>query len=82
MASESKVFDDAPKGFIHVAAERLGAEIHHYIRIDSIERVEQFSQDGHFIRLVGSETVQLEFSKKEESDKALASLLAMLSPKK
>lgn len=55
-AVESKFIDDAPKGFIHVTVERYGAEVHQFIRISTVIRLEQFSEENdgkmaHYIRL-------------------------------
>jgi hypothetical protein len=55
-AKESAFIDDAPKGFIHVTEERFGAEVHNYLRANTVTRLEQFSEEndgkmGHFLWL-------------------------------
>lgn len=56
VAADSKFIDDAPKGFIHVTGESYGVETHNYLRINTIVRLEQFSEENdgklrHYIRL-------------------------------
>lgn len=55
-AVESKHIDDAPKGFIHITGESYGAEVHRYIRANTVVRLEQYSEENdgkvrHYIRL-------------------------------
>lgn len=62
MAVDSKFYDDATKGFIHISGERFDAEIHYYLRANTVTRLEQFSEkdDGktiHYLRIYTTGTV-------------------------
>lgn len=88
IAAESKFIDDAPKGFIHVTGESSGAEVHYYLRANSLMLLRHFSEeeDGklrHHIWLYNGEeiAVQLEFSDKEEADRVRVKILERMSAK-
>ena len=88
IATESKMIDDAPKGFIHVTGESFKVETHHYIKVNTLTHIKQFSEENdgklrHYILLynAGTTVAQLEFSAKEEADRVRVKILEQMSAK-
>ena len=85
IAAESKIIDDAPKGFIHVTGS---SETHHYIKVNTLTQIQQFSRedDGKlrqhiWLNNAAGIVAQLEFSTKEEADRVRVKILELMSAK-
>jgi hypothetical protein len=88
IAAESKMVDDAPKGFIHVTGESFKVETHHYIKVNTLTHIKQFAEENdgklrHYIWLyhAGTTVAQLEFSAKEEADGVRVKILELMTAK-
>lgn len=82
-AAESKLIDDAPKGFIHI---QEGGVSDLYLRADTVVRLEQFPDDEggkttHIVRIIAAGQVIMNFEAKEEAEKCMKKLLELLSVK-
>jgi hypothetical protein len=79
-AAESKLIDDAPKGFIHIQDGPSDL----YLRADTVVQLEQSLDDKegtHYVRLYAASSVILKFKTKDEATECMKKLLNLLSVK-